>query len=544
MAGSRAIEAARAFVRIYGEDSRLRKTVAGVKTRLMSLTTTALAAGKAISGAMLATGIGAIVTAVGAATAAVGQFASMAGGLDDAAKRTGASAEALSQLRYAAEQNGATLDDVEKAMRRLGDVMSDVEKGSKTSTMALEAVGLSLADLEGLTVDQRLQAVMGQLAKIEDPSRRSALAMDLLGRSGANLAKLTGTGAEGIAALRAEADALGMTVSTEQAEEAAAFGDTWNRMTATLAGVGKVIGSAVMPHLTSMMQMAIDAIPVVMRIGQTLATGFSQAAQGIMAAVGDITASFSPLIDRYKELFGGIIDALVGGDIKLAARIYWLGIKEAFLTGIDAVNQEWMIWKTAFLSTFSDAVTGVRRMWNSTQNWLSRGIVELMGMIDKSIDVDAVTAELDVMMKEQDDRITREAEAERSQREAAFEVSMGKVNDDLAKAREEYEAAIAEARQKAGEVANEPSAAAVASDKFTEMIQSLQAGDIATRVDQAVQQTGSQNLKTVQGASVLTRLINGQGELGRQQVQLLKQLRDVQKRMVTVTEKGLVAWEV
>ena len=108
MAGSRAIEAARAFVRIYGEDSRLRKTVAGVKTRLMSLTTTALAAGKAISGAMLATGIGAIVTAVGAASAAVGQFASMAGGLDDAAKRTGASAEALSQLRYAAEQNGAT----------------------------------------------------------------------------------------------------------------------------------------------------------------------------------------------------------------------------------------------------------------------------------------------------------------------------------------------------------------------------------------------------------------------------------------------------
>jgi len=292
------------------------------------------------------------------------------------------------------------------------------------------------------------------------------------------------------------------------------------------------------------MQMAIDAVPVVMRIGQTLATGFSQAAQGIMAAVSDITASFSPLIDRYKELFGGIIDALVGGDVKLAARIYWLGIKEAFLTGIDAISQEWMIWKTAFLSTFSDAVTGVRKMWNSTQNWLSRGIIELMGMIDKSIDVDAVTAELDVMMREQDDRITRQAESERSQRQAAFEVSMGKVNDDLAKARAEYEAAIAEARQKAGEVANEPSAAAVASDKFTEMIESLQAGDIATRVDQAVQQTGSQNLKTVQGASVLTRLINGQGELGRQQVQLLKQLRDVQKRLVTVTEKGLVAWEV
>ncbi len=543
MATSRAIEAARAFVRITGEDSRLRKTVASVKTRLMSLTTTAMAAGKAISGAMLATGIGALVTGVGAATASVRQFADMAGGLDDAAKRTGASAEALSQLRYAAEQNGATLDDVEKAMRRLGDVMSDVEKGSKTSTMALDAVGLSLADLEGLTVDQRLQAVMGQLAKIEDPSRRSALAMDLLGRSGANLAKLTGTGAEGIAALRAEADALGMTVSTEQAEQAAAFGDTWNRLTATLSGVGKVIGSAVMPYLTSMMQAAIDAVPVVMRIGQTLATGFGQAATAIMAAVGDITASFSPLIDRYKEMFGGIIDALVGGDIKLAARIYWLGLKEAFLTGIDSISREWQIWKQGFLSTFSDAVAGVRRMWNRTQNWLSSGIVELMGMIDKSIDVDAVKAELNVMMREQDDRITREAEAERSQREAAFEVSIGKVNEDLAKARDEYAAAIAEARNKAEEVANEPSAAAVASDKFTELINTLQAGDIANKLTGSIEQS-SQDLRTVSGASVLTRLMNNQQQLDQRQVQLLQQQRELTRRLVTVTEKGLVAWEV
>jgi hypothetical protein len=309
-----------------------------------------------------------------------------------------------------------------------------VEKGSKTSTMALNAVGLSLADLEGLTVDQRLQAVMGQLAKIEDPSRRSALAMDLLGRSGANLAKLTGTGAEGIAALRAEADALGMTVSTEQAEQAAAFGDTWNRMTATLAGVGKVIGSAVMPYLTDM-------------------------------------------------------------------------------------------------------------MWNRTQNWLSGGIVELMGMIDKSIDVDAVKAELDVMMKEQDDRITREAEAERSQREAAFEVSIGKVNEDLAKARDEYAAAIAEARNKAEEMANEPSAAAVASDKFTELINTLQAGDIANKLTGSIEQS-SQDLRTVSGASVLTRLMNNQQQLDQRQVQLLQQQRELTRRLVTVTEKGLVAWEV
>lgn len=543
MATSRAIEAARAFVRITGDDSRLRKTLMGVKGRLTALTSTALAAGKAISGAMLATGIGALVAGVGAAAASVKQFADMAGGLDDAAKRTGASAEALSQLRYAAEQNGASLDDVEKAIRRVGDVMSDAERGSKTATDAFAGVGLSLADLEGLTVDQRLVKIMGALSKIEDPSRRSALAMDLLGRSGANLAKLTGTGAAGINALMQEADALGMTVSTEQAERAAAFGDTWNRLVATLQGVGKVIGSAVMPYLTRLMQIVIDAVPTIIKIGQTLGSAFMAGAKQAIAAIMSAAEVFEPLLSRARETFGGIRDALVGGDLKLAARIMWLQLKEAWLTGTDAISREWQIWKQGFLNTFSEAVTAVRRMWNQTQNWLSSGIVELMGMIDKSIDVEAVKAELTLMTQEQDRRITQDAERDRAAREAAFEASIGQVNQDLQKARDEYAAAVAEARSKAEQVANEPTAAAVADDKFTELIETLQAGDIASKMTGSIEQS-SQNLRTVSGASVLTRLMNNQQQLDQRQVQLLQQLRDVQRRLVTVTEKGLVAWEV
>ena len=153
--------------------------------------------------------------------------------------------------------------------------------------------------------------------------------MDLLGRSGANLAKLTGTGAAGINALMQEADALGMTVSTEQAERAAAFGDTWNRLVATLQGVGKVIGSAVMPYLTRLMQIVFNAIPTIMKIGQTLGASFMAGAKQAIAAIMSAAEVFQPLLSRARETFGGIRDALVGGDLKLAARIMWLQLKEA-----------------------------------------------------------------------------------------------------------------------------------------------------------------------------------------------------------------------
>jgi hypothetical protein len=54
----------------------------------------------------------------------------------------------------------------------------------------------------------------------------------------------------------------------------------------------------------------------------------------------------------------------------------------------------------------------------------------------------------------------------------------------------------------------------------------------------------SQDLRTVSGASVLTRLMNNQQQLDQRQVQLLQQQRELTRRLVTVTEKGLVAWEV
>ena len=53
MATARAIEAARAFVRITADDSRLRKTLMGVKSSLTGLASSAMAVGKSITLAMM-----------------------------------------------------------------------------------------------------------------------------------------------------------------------------------------------------------------------------------------------------------------------------------------------------------------------------------------------------------------------------------------------------------------------------------------------------------------------------------------------------------
>jgi len=54
----------------------------------------------------------------------------------------------------------------------------------------------------------------------------------------------------------------------------------------------------------------------------------------------------------------------------------------------------------------------------------------------------------------------------------------------------------------------------------------------------------AQDIRTVSGASAITKVINGQQQLSQRQVELLTQQRELTRRLVTVTEKGLVAYGV
>lgn len=545
MASSRAIEAAKAFVRIYAEDSMLRKTVASAKATLMSLATAAKTAGVAMSKALLATGIGAIVSGVTAAAGAVAKFSSMGAGIDDVAKRTGASAESLSQLRYAAEQSGATLADVEKGMRKLGDVTTQAANGSKSAQAALAAVGVSAEQLAGLSVEDRLLAVSEGLSKIADPSQRASVAMDLLGKSGANLLPMMEEGAAGVAAMMAEADALGLTLSGPQAEAAAKFDDAMARLSSTASTFSKIVGSALAPVLADVLDFISASIPVVTQFATVIGNVVVSAASRGYQALTQYLAQFAPLLQAAKDTFGGITDALSSGEYELAARVLWSGLKVAWLEGTAGLNREWLAWKSGFLQVFADAMASVKRMWATTQNWLSGGIVELMGMIDSSINVEAVKAELDVMLSEQTQNIARQAEADKSAAEASYSQQLGQAQKDLEAARREWGAAIESAKTKAQQNANEPTAAMVATDKFSELISELKAGDIATRVDAAVRQSPvAQDLRSVSGVGQITGIMNQQGTLGQRQVQILQQIQQLSARQLTLTERGQIGYVV
>jgi hypothetical protein len=545
MATAAGIEAAKAFVKLYLEDSALRGGLAKLQGTISSAASGLGKVGLALGATAITGGAALVASGFTAAAASVWRFVDAGAGLDDIANRTGASAEALSQLRYAAEQSGTDLGAVEKGMRRLGDVQTQAAAGSKSAAAALASVGLSASKLATMSVEERFLAVADGIDKIQDPAAKASVAMDLLGKSGADLVPMMEGGRAAIVDMMQQADRLGMTISGPQAKAAAAFDDTWQSLTAALRSAGNVIAVAVLPYVTQFLQLAVQALPAVLNLASAIGSQLVQGMRNAFEAIASVIDPFGNLQSTATDTISAIGKALTAGDVTAAARIFWLSLKAAWLTGTDAIAREWSIWKKGFVDTFAAAVQAVRTVWADTQNYLSRGIVDIMAFFDESINAEAVKAELDVMTTQQKQQIDQQAAADQSARDAAFEQSIGAVNSELATARDEWAKAVQAAGAAAASAANQPNTANIAAGKFTELIQDLKTGDIATRVDKAVQAAGpAQDIRTTGGAQALTRILNQGGQLSQQQQRILLEQRDVQRRLLAVTERGYIGWQV
>jgi hypothetical protein len=352
-------------------------------------------------------------------------------------------------------------------------------------------------------------------------------------------------GAAGIATLMAEADRLGMTISGEQAAAAAAFDDKWQGLVATLRNASNIIAVAVLPYLSQMIDMVMATWPAIQTlaklVGETLVASFGRAYD----AIGALLQPFAGLGSAVSDTLSSIMGALTAGDVAAAAGVFWASLDVAWAQGIAAISDQWYAWRNGFLDVFSRAVSGVRRMWAETQAWLSSGIVDIMAYLDSSLDADAIKAEIDLMATQQVQQIDQQAAADQQARADAYAARLDRASAELAAARQEWSAAVATAATAASTAANQPDAATTASRKFDELIGELKSADIATRVDKAVQQAGpAQDLRTAGGAAALGRIINQAGALTAQQQKVLIEQREIQKRLLAVTERGYLAFQV
>ena len=241
-----AVKAGGVFVEIGADPRKFFAALGKVNGQIGSL-------GKSMSSAgtkMAAIGAG----VVGPIFASAMAFASVGSALNDMSKRTGVATESLSVLQFAAEQTGTDMGGVEIAIKKMQKAIFAAGNGSKEAADALAQVGLSAADLEGLSADQQMGKIADGLMAIEDPGTRAAVAMSIFGKSGTSILPMLEGGSAGMAAFAAEAKRLGLVMDSQTAAKADALGDAVDALSASMKMAFIQIGSAVAPILTQLAQ--------------------------------------------------------------------------------------------------------------------------------------------------------------------------------------------------------------------------------------------------------------------------------------------------
>jgi len=233
---------------------------------------------------------GAAVAGAGAAVlapllAATSSFAKMGDDLDKTSLRIGVNVTSLSELAFAAEQSGASLQDIEKGFAGLSRAMFDASRGSAEAVDSLTALGLSVVEMDGLSPEEQFNKVADALSKMDDASRAGAIAQKLFGRAGRQLLPMLQQGTAGINALRQEANELGRSMSGDDAAAAAEYTDAMNRVSSVWKGLKQQVGAALAPALaevaTNFAQIAVGVVEFV-RENRGIIQGVAAAAAAVV----------------------------------------------------------------------------------------------------------------------------------------------------------------------------------------------------------------------------------------------------------------------
>ena len=295
-----------------------------IKRGLGGLTDTA----KSVNGVLANLGV---AVSVAGLTAMVKSAINTGDALDEMSQRVGVSVETLSVWKPAAEQSGVSGESFEKGLRKLSTTMLEAATGSEDAARGFSAVGVEFKNQDGTlrATDQVLLDLAERFKAMPDGAEKTALAVQLFGKSGAELIPFLNQGRDGINELAAEMQALGVQMSSETAAQAGNFNDALDKLKLATTSIGNQIIASLLPALNDMaggmvesakqggtLRAILDGVVLVLK---TLALGAATVGKALVALGEAIGAGVAAAVEALKGNTDGakaIIADLKGNLVK------------------------------------------------------------------------------------------------------------------------------------------------------------------------------------------------------------------------------------
>lgn len=313
-------------------DTRLRIQVgvSGTAEVAAGLQSIQAAAGR-LKGGLLTIGAAlAGAAGLGALGQAAINTAKLGGELADLSARTGISARALITLRQAFKDVGLSGDDVGRKINYLQRSIIEAATSGGAAADALAGIGLSAQSLATLAPEDQFSQVAAAISSIQNPAERSAAAMQIFGKSGAELLPLF---AEGGAIQNAERvlgrmpEILARNVPTLDAISDS-FDRLPNKATQLFAGILDQLAPTVQAILDAFE--SIDLTGFGQKIGAFAGVAIDQFRAGRFGEFLGLTieAGFEIGVEAAVNLFQSLL-SLIG------TPSFWAGLGNALLTAVN-----------------------------------------------------------------------------------------------------------------------------------------------------------------------------------------------------------------
>lgn len=251
--------------------------------------------------------VGAGLSAAGAGIAAgLRAQLSAADDMGKLAQKIGIPVDDLSRLQHAADMSGVSMGSLQGAVARLSRAIADKPDKFKKIGVALRGADGQLRRTTDVMAD-----VAQVLSEMPDGAKKTALAMEFLGKSGADLIPMLNGGRDALRAMMDEADDLGIVITPEMAKNAEQFNDNLSRLQKQMHGIWVMVTANLAPSLNRLSAFVVDVASRFRGMSPAMQSFLSTLAASIMV-LGPVLSGLGLMIMTAGPFVAAMMKAAAG----------------------------------------------------------------------------------------------------------------------------------------------------------------------------------------------------------------------------------------
>jgi len=232
-------------------------------------------------------------------------------------KALGVNTREYQALALAASEAGITQDQLGNMITKSQRSIVEASRGLATYKRSFDTLGLSVEDLMQKTPDEQFSTIAQALSELENPTLRTATALEIFGRSGRQVINMLDGYIENVDNARAFNDKWGVSLTAIDASKVEEANDKFARVGQAVDGLGNIMAVKMAPMITHIselfLQSGLD--------GQT----FGKWVQNGVAVAGGALDIFRKAWIGLKGVIAGVVFTTLDLLEKLMGGLYSLG---------------------------------------------------------------------------------------------------------------------------------------------------------------------------------------------------------------------------